>query len=72
MPDISGDMRAWLEKQYAYHKSQIAHYQKRRERNLGEIRRRARKTRKYNDQIIEMKRVMKGIEELIKEENWTL
>jgi hypothetical protein len=71
MPDISGDMREWLEKQHAYHQSQIEHFRGRRKRNLKEIGRRVVKTRKYNSQIIEMKRVMKGIEDLIKEENWT-
>lgn len=71
MPDISGDMRAWLEKQCAYHRNQIEHYRGQRRRNLKEVQRRVRKARKYNKQITEYKEVLKGIEELISQENWT-
>ena len=71
MPDISGDMRAWLEKQCAYHKNQIDHLRGRRKRNIEEVQRRVRKTRKYNRQITEYKEVLKGIKELISQENWS-
>jgi ElaB/YqjD/DUF883 family membrane-anchored ribosome-binding protein len=63
-------MRAWLEQQLAYHRNQIDHFRGRRNRNLKEIRRRAIKTKKYNTQIKEAKKVMEGIEELISQEDW--
>jgi hypothetical protein len=71
MPNISGETRAWLEHQIEYHNKQIIGFREKRKRRLDEIKRIVERTRLYNSKVKEIKKVVIGIEELLRTENWS-
>lgn len=67
---VSSDIRLWLEGQSEHFNQQIASAQNKRARAHKNIRRKAASMREYNARITEYKKLKKGIDDLLNEENW--
>ncbi len=67
---VSGDIRSWLEGQSEHFNQQIASVKNKRTRATKNIRRKTASIREYNKKITEYKKLKKGIDDMLTEENW--
>lgn len=69
-PNVTGDMREWLEQQSRYFRAQIENAKAKRHREHKSIRRKVSNVRNYNHKIEEFKRLKKGIDDMLNQQNW--